>query len=108
VLRTQAGDAFARELSRHADWRAFKNVLDLRRQISALLVDHIVESAARYAILPDEIARLREWQKAQAKAKPAADDAHEQTGKGRSGAGAGGVILSAERFTPSQGRLIGK
>lgn len=107
VLRTQAGEAFARELSRHAEWRAFANLFDLRRQVSALLVDHIVESAARYAVLPDEIARLRAWQKAQARAKPdAARTADEQAGRGRGGAGAGGVILSAERFTPSQGRLI--
>lgn len=109
VLRTQAGEAFARDLSRHAEWRAFKDALDLRRQVSALLVDHLIESAARYAILPDEILRLRDWKKAQAKAKPdTADALHERAAKSKGGAGAGGVILSAERFTPSQGRLLGK
>ncbi len=104
VLRTPAGEAFARELSRHAKWHAFTDAGDLCRQLSATLVDHLIQSAARYAILPDEIARLREWRKAQARAKPAA--AGDQVGK-REGAGASGVILSAERFTPSQGRLIG-
>ncbi len=101
-LRTQAGEAFARELARYGEWRAFKDTPDLRRQVAALLGDHLIASAARYAILPDEIERIRAWRKTLARAKP--DDSRAAGDKGV--ADAGGVILSDERFTPSQGRLI--
>ena len=102
VLRTQAGEAFARELSRHADWHPFKDTLDLRRRASVLFVDHIIDQVDYYAILPEEIGRLREWKKESAKAR--SRPANETQG----GAGKGGVILSAERFVPSQGKLIGQ
>ncbi|MGQ9903039.1 MAG: hypothetical protein ACUVRU_01625 [Anaerolineae bacterium] len=101
-LRTQAGEAFARELARYGEWRPFKDELDLRQQVAALLVDHLVASAARYAILPNEIDRLLEWKKTQRATKPKPALA------GKGGAQAGGVILSRERFMPSQGRLIGQ
>ncbi|MCS7062078.1 MAG: hypothetical protein RMN25_13065 [Anaerolineae bacterium] len=100
-LRTQAGDAFARELARHSEWRRFKTLHELRRQVAEVLVSHMAGSAERYALLPEEIERLRAWRRAVAAAKVVA--AESDSG----GAGASGVILSAERFTPSQGRLIG-
>jgi hypothetical protein len=98
--RTQAGAAFQRELARHADWKPFKDAADLRRQALRLLVNHILASSIEYLILPEEIERLAAWEKEALKPGRKSDQPE------RGGAGEGGVILSTERFTPSQGKLI--
>jgi hypothetical protein len=102
VLHTPAGMAFIRDLERQADWRPFEDAADLRRQVLALLTEHIVNRAAHYRISPDEFAKLCAWQKQiEITDKKSVD-------KTRGGAGASSVILSTERFTPSEGKLVGQ
>jgi hypothetical protein len=62
-----------------------------------LLVEHLLDRTNDYGITPQEFQKLRAFQKQldQADKQPL-----DQT---RSGAGTGSVILSAERFTPSEG-----
>jgi hypothetical protein len=98
--RTQAGAAFQRELARHTAWQSFKDAADLRRQALRLLVNHLLAGAVEYRIAPEEIERLAAWEKEAL--KPGRKDGRPERG----GADQGGVILSAERFTPSQGKLI--
>ncbi len=101
VHHTLAGLVFIRDLERYAGWRPFVDTADLRRQVLALLTEHIVNHAAGYRISPDESARLRAWQKQQVTDKKSVDER-------RGGAGASSVILSTERFTPSEGQLVGQ
>ena len=101
VLRTQAGQAFMNELSRTAAWEPFGDAADLRRKALRILVDHIASNAVEYRIPLEELERLSAWQKEAF--KPGKKTAQEPT---RGGAGDSAVILSTERFTPSQGKLI--
>ena len=101
VHHTLAGLIFIRDLERYADWRPFVDTANLRRQVLALLTEHIVDHAAGYRISPDESARLRAWRKQQVTDKKSVDER-------RGGAGASSVILSTERFTPSEGQLVGQ
>jgi hypothetical protein len=103
TLRTRAGESFKRELAKFGEWRAFKDALDLKRQVLALLVDHLITHAEPYVLSADEINRLRAWLKAQSNEKPTADDLTLRTG---SGTNESGVILSTERFVPSDGVLL--
>jgi len=99
---TPAAQIFVRDLERHAAWRPFDDAADLRRQVLALLTGHILNHAARYQIGPEEFEKLRAWQKQlDAAGKKSVD-------KTRGGAGASSVILSTERFTPSEGKLVGQ
>jgi hypothetical protein len=99
---TLAGLVFIRDLERHADWRPFVDTADLRRQVLAHLTEHIVNHAAGYRISPDEFAKLRAWQKQLGITDKKLVDER------RGGAGASSVILSTERFTPSEGQLVGQ
>jgi len=101
VHHTLAGLVFIRDLERYADWRPFVDTADLRQQVLAHLTEHIVDHAAGYRISPDESARLRAWRKQQVTDKKSVDER-------RGGAGASSVILSTERFTPSEGQLVGQ
>jgi hypothetical protein len=99
VARTPAGDEFARYAGFQAPWRPFGDAADLRRQVLRLLADHLLEQSIYYALAPEELARLQEW-RARLDKDAAADD--------RSGRGAGdsAVILSPERYVPSEGILL--
>ena len=101
VLRTQAGESFKRDLAQFGEWRAFKDAVELKRLALSLLVDHLIAHAVPYALQTQEVERLRDWLVAQSKAKPKLDDA-------RGGTDNSGVILSTERFVPSDGTLLGR
>ena len=101
VHHTLAGLVFIHDLERYSVWRPFVDTANLRRQVLAHLTEHIVNHAAGYRISPDESARLRVWQKQQVTDKKSVDER-------RGGAGASSVILSTERFTPSEGQLVGQ
>jgi len=99
---TPAGQVFVRDMERLGHWRTFGDVAELRRQVLALLTEHILTHAARYRISPEEFEKLRTWQKQLESAEKKSVD------KTRGGAGAGSVILSTERFTPTGGKLVGR
>jgi hypothetical protein len=99
---TLAARFFIRDLEHYAVWRPFNDATDLRRQVLVLLVEHILDHAMHYQIAPDEFEKLRAWRKQlEAPEKKPAD-------KTRGGAGASSVILSPERFVPTEGKLVGQ
>jgi hypothetical protein len=92
-----------REAARSARWQAFADAYDLRRLVLGLLVDHLLAHQARYQISAAEADALRQWRKtmeATARSKAAISDL-------RGGAEQSAVILTTERFVPSQGKLLG-
>lgn len=99
ALQTQAAQAFVREAAKFGRWQGFSDASELRWRALRLLVDHILAHSARYEISAAEAETLRAWRKALAKDNKAVDDA-------RGGAEQSAVILTTERFTPSEGRLL--
>jgi hypothetical protein len=100
MIRTQAGDAFVRHVERYTTWRSFQDPADLRYQTWKALAEQILSEASFYALKPKEIEQLREWLDELEKNRPAPIE------EARSGASQGGVILSPERYIPSEGVLI--
>ncbi len=100
ILRTPAGQSFQRFVQEAATWRPFRDPAGLRRQFLALLAAHLVERAIYYRLSPLEVARLEEWRRG-------LESAPSHGEEGERGAGESGVILSRERFVPSEGVLIG-
>ncbi len=100
MIRTQAGDAFVRHVERLTTWRTFQNPADLRYQTWKALGEKILSEAGYYSLKPKEIERLKGWLDELEKNR---ETPIEET---RSGASQGGVILSPERYVPSEGVLI--
>ncbi len=100
ISRTSAADDFIRYLSNQAAWQPFNDRDDLRWQVDKLLGEFILEKAVYFALRPEEYERLQAWRKELDEHKPA--PLEEQRG----GAGQGAVILSPERYVPSEGVLI--
>lgn len=98
--RTPAAAAFIHEVEQHATWLPFQDLADLRRQVLALLGDHILKRADYYVLRPAELESLVAWRENLDKKSPP------QAEEPRGGAGASAVVLSTERFTPSEGVLI--
>jgi hypothetical protein len=104
VTQTQAAQAFVREVSKHGAWRAFEDPMALRRLVLKLLADHLIANADGYAMMPDEMDKLHAWRKTLDEKPKAVNDARPATRSG--GADADAVILTTERFVPSEGRLL--
>jgi len=100
INRTLAGTIFVRDLERHATWHPYDDAADLQRQVLLLLTEHLLERVAYYQIGPDEFQKLQAWRKQVETAEKKSPD---QT---RGGAGASSIILSPERFVPSEGKLV--
>lgn len=100
VVRTPAGQAFSRELEKRGNWRSFKDSAGLRHQILLLLCDHILKRATHYDLEPSEFEQLKAWREDLEGELP---EALEET---RGGAGESGIIISTERYIPSEGILI--
>jgi len=101
--QTQAAQAFVRDVARFGRWQAFDDARALRRLALGSLVDHLLAHCERYEINAAEAEQLRTWHKAmeaKAHSKEAISDL-------RSGAEQSAVILTTERFVPSQGTLLG-
>lgn len=100
VLRTPAAHEFVRYVGGQALWQPFKDGPDLRVQVLRLLADHILERAGFYALSPMELSQLQAWQpKAHVAVSPAARETDAGTGES-------GVVLSPERYVPTDGVLI--
>jgi hypothetical protein len=95
ILRTPAAQVFIKDAG--AVWRSFFDTADLSRQVQHTLAEHLVRHATRYLLTPDEIARLE--------ALPTSDTTADQSGQGEE-AGHSAVILSRERFEPSEGVVV--
>ncbi len=97
TARTLAGQAFVRDTG--ADWQPFSDAAGLRRQVERRLVEHLLRHALQYALTPVELEQLTGLLKA-------------ETGldqpPGSEGTGHSAVILSRERFMPSEGVMVGE
>ena len=97
IPRTPAGQNFSREAG--ALWQLFADATDLRRQAQQMLVEHLLTHALDYGLTPIEVEQLQALQRAgQAPDQPTTSQ----------DAGRSAVILSPERFEPSEGILLEK
>ena len=95
VLRTPAAQVFIKDAG--VVWQPFFDTTDLSRQIQHTLTEHLLRHATQYLLTPDEIAGLE--------ALPISDTSADQASRGEE-AGHSAVILSRERFEPSEGVVI--
>lgn len=100
ILRTPAAEAFVRYIAETTPWRTFKRPAELRNQFQLLLANHFLSHAAYYAFSSAELERVNAWRAEleQARLKDVPEE--------RGGASQSSVILSVERFTPSEGVLL--
>ncbi len=97
VSRTPAGRVFVNDAE--VVWQAYQDVADLCHQVQSLLAKHLLKHATRYALTPDEAAALESL--------PPSDTSSEQALHGEE-AGHSAVIISPERFEPSEGVAMGE
>jgi len=97
IPRTPAGQVFKNGAG--VVWQPFTDAADLSRQVQRVLAEHLVRHAPLYALTPAEMAQLE--------ALPTAEAPTEGSARGEE-AGHSAVILSRERFVPSQGVIIGE
>jgi hypothetical protein len=95
LARTLAGQAFVRDTD--VTWQPFTDPADLSRQVERLLAEHLVRYAVHYVLTPAEVEQLTALQVTETGAA--------QSTKGE-GAGHSAVILSRERFMPSDGVIL--
>jgi hypothetical protein len=100
IQRTMAAQNFMHHIEAQTTWHLFKNSSDLSQQVLKLLASHILERANYYALSTKERDRLTSWQ----------DELNASGTKNiediRGGVGESSVILSPERYIPSEGVLI--
>jgi hypothetical protein len=99
VVRTMAALDFIRYLEEQTSWRKFKDITDLRHQALMFLADHILAHPGYYALKSDEYAKLTAWRKTLDKPEQEPLVLH-------GGIGESSVLLSPERYIPSEGVLI--
>jgi hypothetical protein len=100
VLRTPAAQEFVRTVEDQANWIPYQDPADLRHAVLLLLGDHLHRNALHYALRPDEHESLEAWREA------LKQETAEQVDESRGGTGESSVILSTERYVPSEGVLI--
>jgi hypothetical protein len=95
LARTLAGQAFVREAN--LAWQPFSDAADLSRQVQPALVEHLLRQSLHYALTLAEVEQLSALPTSETKptsATPGEEAAHSA------------VILSRERFRPSQGVIV--
>jgi hypothetical protein len=100
ILRTSAGQNFERFVAEQATWQPFRDGAELRHLVLKLLASHLLAGAATYGLTEAELVGLQAW-RAELERAPAAV---EQGARGVTGES--GVVLSRERYVPSEGVLI--
>ena len=100
ITRTPAAQSFARFIKEQTAWQAFKGTADLRTTVLNHLARYLLGRTGYYALTQVEAASLQSWQ---AKLEGSSRTAAGEVG----GAGESGVVLSPERYVPSEGILIG-
>jgi hypothetical protein len=100
ILRTPAAYDFVRFVEEQAAWQSFRDGADLRRQVLRLLAGHLLQHAGHYALSPAELVRLESWRAGLQAEVPAGEQ------ELRGGTGESGIVLSPERYVPSEGILL--
>jgi len=109
VARTQAAQAFMRDVAKLSAWQSFDDVQDLHGHVVRLIIDHLLALKTRYEIANEEVATLRAWREGLAgkrKRGRGGEGGLSEAGTPASGVGESAVILSIERFVPSEGVLL--
>lgn len=96
VLHTPAGQAFVRQTD--VEWQRYTDVADLRRQVQRLLAEHLLRHAAQYALTSLEVEQLDALREGEA-------EGAKENGE-REVADHSAMILSRERFEPSEGVIV--
>jgi hypothetical protein len=100
VLQTPAAQSFKRYVEEQVAWRPFRDGAELRLLGLKLLADHILARAQHYALSPLELARLQDWRsELDIPGKGVTEATH-------GGAATSGIVLSPERYVPSEGVLL--
>jgi hypothetical protein len=99
VVRTMAALDFIRYLEEQTTWRKYLDIADLRMQTLRLLVDHILAQPDYYSLRSDEFDNLTSWRKELSTTDQTPPALH-------GGIGESSVVLSPERYIPSDGVLI--
>jgi hypothetical protein len=102
IEHTPAAQAFIRHVEEIAEWKPFSSGADLRLQVLKLISNHILDRAGYYQLSPAEIDGMMTWQKELETAE--VSTVEEQRGV----TGESSVILSVERYVPSEGVLLKK
>jgi hypothetical protein len=100
VIRTPAAEQFIRTLESSDKWIPYKTSKELRLLVFGLLCDHIVENAIYYSLQPAEYIKLLEWRK---ELDQGIEESDEEIHRG---AGESSIILSRERYLPTEGILL--
>ena len=94
IGRTPAGQIFISQT--RVIWRPFTDAADLSRQTRQILAEHLTRYAVRYALSPTELEQLAALPKGQEqKETPGGHEAAQSA-----------VILSRERYTPTDGVIV--
>lgn len=96
-VRTLAGDIFVQQTRR--DWRPFTGPVDLSRQVQQLLAEHLLQHAIRYALTPVEVEHLAALRTTTQASMPQPESSGPE-------AGHSAIILSRERYIPSEGIIV--
>lgn len=97
VVRTPAGQVFVNQA--RLSWRRFTDTADLSRQVQRVLAEHLLRHAVQYALTPVEVEQLEALRAAEA-------DTEAEKPAGGEVADHSAVILSRERFVPSEGVAV--
>jgi hypothetical protein len=100
IIRTQAAQAFERELARHAAWQAYTAIADIQRRFLLLVSRHILSRHQYYSLSAEEHEKLIEWRE---RLKASKQRKVDQT---LGGAGNSSMIFSVERYMPTDGVLL--
>ncbi|HEY3290967.1 MAG TPA: hypothetical protein VGK87_12620 [Anaerolineae bacterium] len=100
ILRTQAAQAFERELARFAEWKPYQSIAELKQRFQLLVGRHLLSRREHFKLGDAEYSRLNEWLNQTGKSDARNED------QILGGAGDSGVILSVERYMPSNGVLL--
>jgi len=99
VLRTMAALDFIRYLEEYTSWRKYLDLADLHLQTLKFMADHILAQSGYYSLRSDEFENLTSWRKKL--------NTPEQTPPAlHGGIGESSVVLSPQRYIPSEGVLI--
>lgn len=96
IAYTPAGQVFLREMRSVILWQPFKTTSELVQRVRRVIIEHLLQQAIRYSLPPAEITNLQQLLTSQEPTSSTEAD----------GTGHSAVILSRERFTPSEGIVI--
>ena len=92
---TPAGEVFVRQAQ--LQWRSFGNAVDLSQQVQRIIIEHLLRYAIQYALTPVEMQQLESLLTINQPKKQTIEE---------EGAGHSAVLLSPERYRPSEGVIV--